>query len=78
MIDPTTGWFKMSEIKTKSADYVADILKQAWLTCYPWPKHMIFDRGNEFKAELCKMIKDDYGVKVKPITTRNGKSTSNN
>ena len=31
----------------------------------------IFDRGSEFKAELCQMIKNDYGVKVKPITTRN-------
>ena len=32
---------------------------------------MIFDRGSELKAELCQMIKKDYGVKVKPITTRN-------
>ena len=35
------------------------------------PTRMIFDRGSEFKAELCQMIKNDYGVKVKPITTRN-------
>ena len=71
MIDPATGWFKMSEIKTKSADSVANVLEQAWLTRYPWPTRMIFDRGSEFKAELCQMIKNDYGVKVKPITTRN-------
>ena len=32
---------------------------------------MIFDRGSEFKAELCQMIKNDYGVKVKPIMPRN-------
>ena len=32
---------------------------------------MILDRGSEFKAELCQMIKNDHGVKVKPITTRN-------
>ena len=57
MIDPTTGWFEMREIKTKSADTVANVLEQAWLTRYPWPTRMIFDRGSEFKAELCQMIK---------------------
>ena len=36
MIDPTTGWFEMREIKTESAD------------SYPWPTRMIFDRGSEF------------------------------
>ena len=71
MIDPATGWFEMREIKTKSADSVANVLEQAWLTRYPWPTRMIFDRGSEFKAELCQIIKNDYGVKVKPITTQN-------
>ena len=71
MIDPATGWFEMREIKTKSADNVANVLEQAWLMRYPWPTWMIFDRGSEFRTELCQMIKNDYGVKVKPITTRN-------
>ena len=71
LIDPATGWFEMREMKTKSADSVANVLEQAWLTRYPWPTRMIFDRGSEFKAELCQMMKNDNGVKVKPITTRN-------
>ena len=70
MIDPATGWFEMREIKTKTADSVANVLEQAWLTRYPWPTRMIFDRGSDFKAKLCQMIKNDYGIKVKPITTR--------
>ena len=37
MIDPATGWFKMREIETKSADNVANVLEQAYLTRYPWP-----------------------------------------
>ena len=73
MIDPATGWFEMREIKTKSTDTMANVLEQAWLMHYPWPTRMIFDRGSEFKAELCQMIKNDYGVKVKPITTQNHK-----
>ena len=57
MIDPATRWFEIREIKTKSADIVANVLEQAWLMRYPWPTRMIFDPGSEFKAELCQMIK---------------------
>jgi hypothetical protein len=71
MIDPATGWFEIREIKTKTADVIAGVLEQAWLTRYPWPSKLIFDRGNEFKAEVNKMITNDYGIKAKPITTRN-------
>jgi hypothetical protein len=69
MINPATGWYEMREIKTKKADKVANVLEQAWLTWYPWPTQMIYDHGNEFKAEVYAMIKNDYGIKGKPITT---------
>ena len=71
MIDPATGWFEMREISTKSADIIANELEMAWLSRYPWPTQMIFDRGNEFKAEVAEMITKDYGIKKKPISTRN-------
>ena len=54
MIDTATGWFEMREIKTKSAITMANVLEQAWQMRYPWPSRMIFDRGSEFKAELCQ------------------------
>ena len=31
----------------------------------------MFDRGTEFMAEFSNMCQDDYGLKRKPITTRN-------
>jgi len=71
MIDPATGWFEMKEIPNKRADVIANIVEQTWLTRYPWPTQMIFDRGSEFMAEFAKMIKDDYGITKKPITARN-------
>jgi hypothetical protein len=40
MIDPATGWFEMREIPTKSADVVANVLEQAWLSRYPWPSKL--------------------------------------
>jgi hypothetical protein len=64
MIDPATGWFEIHEIPTKSADVVANVLEQAWLSRYPWPSKLILDRGSEFKAKVAKMVKNDYGCKL--------------
>ena len=71
MIDPATGWFEMKEIPNKRADYIANIVDQAWLTRYPWPTQLVFDRGSEFMAEFSKMIVEDYRIKRCPITARN-------
>eukprot|EP00957_Ditylum_brightwellii_P044401 3369607-Ditylum_brightwellii.AAC.1 len=30
MIDPATGWFKMTEIKTKHAEVIANVIEQTW------------------------------------------------
>ena len=75
MIDPATGWFEMKEIPNKEAITIANIVEQAWLTRYPWPNQIIFDRGNEFLGEFTRMVKRDYGKK-KPITTRNPQANS--
>ena len=71
MIDPATGWFEIKQLKAKSADVVANEIEKTWLTRYPWPTQVIMDRGSEFMAEFTKMLKDDYGVKKKTITSRN-------
>ena len=71
MIDPATGWFEIREIATKEAASVANIVEQAWFSRYPWPNTLNFDRGTEFMGEFAKMAKLDYGIKRKPITTRN-------
>ena len=72
MIDPATGWFEIRELPgTKRADVLANIVEQAWLTRYPWPQEVIFDRGTEFMAEFSNMLVNEYGIKKKPITTRN-------
>ena len=71
MIDPATGWFEIVEVTTKRADVVANAVEQTWLTRYPWPQNVVLDRGKEFMAEFSRMIKNDYGIKKKLITTRN-------
>jgi transposase InsO family protein len=71
MIDPATGWFEMREISNKKADYIANVVEQAWLTRYPKPEMILFDQGKEFMAEFASMVKNDYGIKRKPCTKRN-------
>ena len=71
MIDPATGWFDMVPIETKRADIIANKLEQAWLTKYPRPTNVVLDRGTEFMAEVKKLLRDDYDIIRRPITTRN-------
>ena len=71
MIDPATGWFEMKESSTKRADVIANLVEQTWLTRYPWPTQIVFDRGSEFIAEFAEMVVNDYGIKRKPIRKRN-------
>ena len=71
MIDPVTGWFEMAQIKDKTAAQVADTAERTWFTRYPYPNKVVLDRGKEFMAEFSQMIKNDYGIKPRPITTRN-------
>jgi transposase InsO family protein len=71
MIDPASGWFEIREIPNKESGTIADIVEQAWLSRYPWPNVLNFDRGTEFMGDFAKMAQTDYGVKRKPITVRN-------
>jgi transposase InsO family protein len=71
MIDPATSWFEITEIKTKDAATVANAVEQTWLTRYPWPTQIVYDKGPEFMAEFARMVTNDYGLKRRPISTRN-------
>ena len=71
MIDPATGWFEMVELETKDSIYVAEKVQQVWLTKYPRPTKMTYDKGTEFMGDFAQMIQDDYGIKKRPITKRN-------
>ena len=73
MIDPATGWFEMAQIPNKTA---AEITEKNWFTRYPLPQRIVFDCCTKFMAEFAKMCNNDYGLKRKPVTTRNTKSNT--
>jgi len=62
MIDPATSWFEIKELKDKEAISIANLVEQTWLTRYPWPTELIFDRGTEFMGQYAKMIEEVYGI----------------
>ena len=66
----------MREITTKSADVIANIVEQAWLTRYPWPTQITYDKGTEFMKEFAAMIRKDYGIRKSPASTRNPQANS--
>ena len=76
MINPAKSWFEMAQIPNKTAAEIADITKKTWFTRYPLPQRIVFDRGTEFMAEFAKMCHNYYGLKRKPITTRNPQSNA--
>jgi hypothetical protein len=76
MIDPETGWFKIVEVPTKQADYIANLLEFNWLSHYPWPTETCMDIGSEFAAEISAALDNKFGIKRKLITTRNPQSNS--
>ena len=76
MIDPATSWFEMKQIPNKEAHTVAQAVEQAWLSRYPWPKKITFDKGSEFKAEFAAMIEEEYGIEKRGISPRNPQANS--
>ena len=59
MVNPATSWFEMKEIQNKEAITTANIVEQTWLTRYPIPQILTYDRGTEFMADFAEMIEND-------------------
>ena len=72
MIDPATGWFEIAEYNDKYAITIANLFEQQWLSRYPRPSLVTYDRGSEFiGSDFRNTCKNEYGIKCKPITTQN-------
>jgi hypothetical protein len=57
MMDPATSWFKIHQHDDKRAITVTKIVKEEWLSRYPWPTQVTFDGGSEFiEHEFKKLL----------------------
>jgi hypothetical protein len=56
MIDPSKGWLEIKELNKKEAINPVNFVEQTWLTRYPIPQILAYDRGTEFMPKWLKMI----------------------
>ena len=46
MIDPVTGWFKITQYDDKGAITIVNLVETTWLTGYPIPMEITYDQGS--------------------------------
>jgi len=56
---------------------IAYLVEQTWLTRYPWPMELTYDRDTEFMGAFAFMVEQDYGILRKGTTARNPQANSN-
>ena len=71
IIDPVTYWVELVEIPNKTAEEVALQFDRVWLSRYPRPNYIIFDKGSEFIGQEFQELISTYEIIPKPITTKN-------
>jgi hypothetical protein len=49
MIDPSTSWFEVKDVKDKSAKESMNTFDDVWLSRYPRTDYIGFDNGGEYK-----------------------------
>ena len=48
MIDPDTGWFKITQYDDKIAVSIVDLVETLWITRYTIPMKIMYVQGSEF------------------------------
>jgi hypothetical protein len=51
MIDPATRWFDIKQVQNRAAHIMASAMEQTWLTQYPWPTIVVFNKGTAFMGD---------------------------
>ena len=48
MINPVTGWFKITQYYDKREISIANLVETTWMSRYPIPIEIMYDQGSEF------------------------------
>ena len=73
MINPVTGWFEVTQYNYKKEMMIENFVDTTWLSRYPWPSEITYDRRSEFLGQEFKniFIEGEYGIITKPATAGN-------
>ena len=84
-LDPSTGWFEITEVPyfniedvkmknkaaiDKSSARISNLFNDVWLSRYPRPRKVVFDNGSEFKKNFIPLLKD-FAIKPTCTTIKN-------
>ena len=70
MIDPVTNLLEIVPYRSKSAHHISRLFENTWLSRYPRPMRVVFDRGAEFKGPFMNMLRSN-GIEAHPTSTKN-------
>jgi hypothetical protein len=73
MIDPSTGWFEVKDVKDKLAEESMNTFDDVWLSRYQRPEYTCFDNGVE-NTNVFEELVNNYGIKKKNSTPFNPQS----
>jgi hypothetical protein len=73
MINPSTGWFELKDLKDKPAKEPMNTFDNVWLSRYPRPEYIGFDNRVEYK-NVFKELVNNYGIKKNNSTPFNPQS----
>ena len=73
MIEPVTGWSKITQYDLKRAISIANLVETTWLTRYPRPMKITYDQESEFIVHgfTKYLIETEYWITDNPSTLEN-------
>ena len=78
IIDPVTGWFKITQYDDKIVIQIVNLVEAALLTRYHISIEITYDQGLEYIDHGFRkpIIEKEYGITAKPSTLRNPTSNA--
>jgi hypothetical protein len=73
MIDPSTGWFEVKDVKNKSSKESMNTFDGIWLSINPRPEYIGFDNGGGYTNVFEELI-NNYGINKNKSTPFNPQS----
>jgi transposase InsO family protein len=71
IVESQFRWLEVSIQENKTSKLTAENFDITWLCRYPRPLRVIHDVGSEFVGNEFHELLQSYGIKSKPITTKN-------
>ena len=76
VIDTTTTLCELQCIEAHTSEHIAVLFANSWLSRYPRPLWVIFDKGGEFIGHPFQTLLMHEGIKPCPITVKNPQANS--